>query len=39
MTVAQFIASILYVASYDAKSWWRYSLARKELMQTLRGVG
>lgn len=39
MSIAQFIASILYMASYETPDLWRHGLARKQLMKALRGVG
>ncbi len=41
MTVTQFIASILYVASYELSTAeaWRYHQARRALLKALRGIG
>lgn len=38
MTIAQIIASMLFVASYDIPrpEFWRHARARRELMRSLR---
>lgn len=41
MTIAQFIASLLYMASWELPGLERYDhmYARRDLMRALRGVG
>lgn len=40
MTIAQIIASMLFVASYDIPQpeFWRHTRARRELMRSLRAA-
>ena len=41
MTITQFIAQLVYVASLEIQfpEFWRYTKARSDLMRALRGMG